>query len=240
MTLLVNSFEGGTSGIAITAGNSGGVSGNAFDTATQGSGATLNYDKTEAAHGLLSCNITTTSAAISEINWAASFGSGIATAYWRGYYFFTGNPSATIRLWNATTSGSSNCTVSLNSSGKITVTYGSGGTSFVTFTSSVPLNAWFRVEGMITISAAAGQVAAILYEPLDTSTPTETHTSAASLNTGTTGPTIYAWGNSSTVASVGPYWVDDVGLSSTGYIGPVDSVKSGGSGGALAALLTTM
>jgi hypothetical protein len=222
VTLLTNSFEGGTSGIQITTGNSGGTSGNAFDTATQGSGGTLDFDSSHAAHGLLSCKLATTTAATTFLQWAASFGSQ-ATFWYRGYFYFTANPAATIRLFNCTTAtgATSVMSLSLNLSGKLIVSYSGSGTSFVTFTASIPLNQWFRVEGLCVASATVGQVGASLYTSLDSLTPAETHTSAANLATGAlSGTTSYSFGDSNGVGSVGPFWLDDIGLSSTGPLGP--------------------
>ena len=59
---LTNTFEGGTSGTTITQsvnGNSGGASGNFFDTVSIGGGATDAADNTHAAHGTLSAKIAT-------------------------------------------------------------------------------------------------------------------------------------------------------------------------------------
>ncbi len=221
MTVLRNGFEGGTTGGTITAANSGGASGNAFDAATLGSGGTLAYDSTHAAHGTLSCKLASTTAVATSMQWIASFGAQ-STFWWRGYFYFTANPgSTTIRLFNCTTGAGSVMSCSLNSSGKMTVTYSTGGTNYVTFTDAVPLNAWFRVEGLCVVSTSAGQVGASLYDTMDSTTATETHTSAASLNTGSlSGTTTYNFGDSNGVGSVGPYWIDDVGLSSSGPLGP--------------------
>ena len=104
------------------------------------------------------------------------------------------------------------------SSGKIVVSYSSSGTTYVTFTSAITLNTWMRVEGIVTASATAGQVGASLYTG-DSGTAVETHTSAATLNTASSDPTSVSFGDSNAIGSLGPYWVDDVGLSSTGYLG---------------------
>ena len=57
MTTLTNSFEGGTNGTGITAANSGGASGNAFDNVLGQFGGTVTYSSTVAAHGSLSAKV---------------------------------------------------------------------------------------------------------------------------------------------------------------------------------------
>ena len=108
----------------------------------------------------------------------------------------------------------------LNTSGKLVVTYSSSGTTFVTFTTSVSLNAWFRVEGFVVASATTGQVSASLYNTANSTTATETHTSAANLDTAPGNPASYNFGIFSSAASIGPFWMDDIALSSTGPVGP--------------------
>lgn len=240
MTTLTNSFEGGTSGTTVSAANSGGASGNAFDFVTAGSGATLAFDATEAAHGLLSCKVATVAAATSFTQWATSGQlPSTATLYVRGYFYFTGNPAGTIRLVNATGAGGSVGTISLTAAGKLLLTYGSGGTTFVTFTATVPLSAWFRVEGFFTASATAGQVSGSLFTG-DSVTATETHTSAANLDTSATNATTLSYANSSSIGSVGPYWMDDVAVSTTGPVGPWTASGGGGPASYVAALAASM
>jgi hypothetical protein len=213
-----NSFEGGTSGTQVTTANSGGASGNAFDVATQGAGGTLQYDSTEAAHGSLSCKIQATTASAVFLQWTTNTFSSAIT-YFRLYAFFTGNPGATSRLYNIT-DGTSVMSVFLNSAGKLVVSYGSVGTTFVTFTNSIPTGTWFRVEGFCIESPTVGQVSTSLF-PGDSTSATESHTSAATLNTGTFSAPTSDFGDSSGVGTIGPYWIDDIALSSTGPLGPV-------------------
>src|SRR5258707_3093639 len=101
MTLLVNSFEGGTSGSAVSTANSGGASGNAFDSVTIGTGATVAYDNAHAAHGSLALQIATAgTSAAANAQWSTSMGSQ-GTIWFRLYAYFTANPGVTTRLFRA-------------------------------------------------------------------------------------------------------------------------------------------
>ena len=222
--VLLNSFEGGTSTTAITTGISGGNSGSAFDFV--GATGTVNaFSSTYAAHGALSGELATSGSASAYWQWAASFPS-VSQAWFRLYGYFTANPVNQHRLWNATASGGSVMSVALTTAGLLAVSYGTSGTAYVTFTDAVNLNAWFRVEGYVIASATVGQVSVSLYNTMDSATATETHTSAANLDTAASNPTSYSFGSSSSVASVGPFWIDDIGLSASGYLGPATAPSS--------------
>ena len=217
--ILVNTFEGGTNSATVTAAGSGGASGNAFDTVTIGSGATDAFDSTHAAHGTLSCKIATGSSATVFNTWSSSLTSvSIPQVWFRLYLYFTANPGAQHRVLAATAGASNAASVQVTTGGKLVVANASGSAVFTTST-SIPLNAWFRVEGFITGSATAGQVSLNLYTAADGLIPAETFTSAATQNT--SGKiTDVRYGVSAAVASVGPYWMDDIGISATGPLGP--------------------
>lgn len=223
MTLLSNSFEGGTNGTSITHANSGGTSGTAFDFVTVGTGGTCQYSNTQAAHGSLSCNVATGSTATgTSFGWTTTFGTP-TQAWFRCYLFFTANPATSCRFYTTTnTSGTGLARWLVNSSGKIVVQNDAGSNiTGMTSTNSIPLNAWFRVEGMMILSATVGQVETKLYLTPDSTTADETDTSAATQATLT--GTISGWqfGPVAAVANQGPIFIDDVALSSTGYPLPV-------------------
>ncbi len=223
MTLLTNSFEGGTSGTTITAGNSGGTSGSAFDSVSIGASATAAFDNAHAANGTLSGKITTpVSATSSYLAWTTSMGSQ-ATVWFRLSLYYTANPANTHRVWTAVQTATNCGSLQVTSAGKLQFIDASSSAIF-TSTATIPLNAWFRVEGYLTGSATVGQVELKLFTTTSAVTPAETDTSAATQNT-FGAPNGYRYGVSGSTASV-TLWMDDIGLSSTGYIGPVPAVTS--------------
>ena len=228
--ILVNTFEGGTSGTTLTqgvAGNTGSTSGNYFDTVTIGGGATDAFDNTHAAHGTLSCKIATAGSAAVYNTWSASLtNTGIPQVWVRMYLYFTANPSNTHRVFSATAGSSVAAALQVTTSGTLRWTDAAASTIFTT-TTAIPLNSWFRVEGFVTGSAGAGQVSLSLYTTPDSVVPAEAFTSAATQNTAGL-VTDVRYGVSAAVASVGPFWMDDIGLSTTGPLGPALAFPAGG------------
>jgi len=220
MTVLLNSFEGGTSGTSVSTANSGGASGNAFDVVTIGSGDTNAYDNTQAAHGTLSCKIATgATAAAAYDRWSTSIGT-VSQVWFRMYLYFTAIPTAITRVMGyATTAGTTCGIVAVNTSGKVSF-FNAGGSAIITTANTIPLNSWFRVEGFLIGSATAGQMQLKTFiSGMDSQTASELLTSTAVQNT-TGAPGLYSFGQISNTASVGPFWMDDIGLSTTGYLGP--------------------
>lgn len=223
IALLANTFEGGTNTTTLTqgtAGNTGGTSGNFFDTVTIGGGATDAFDNTHAAHGTLAAKIATGSSAAVYNTWSVSLtNTGVQQAWFRLYLYFTANPTNTHRVFSATAGGSVAAALSVTTSGTLRWTDTAGSTVFTTAT-AIPLNAWFRVEGFVTGNGdGAGQVALSLYAVPDSAAPAETYTSPATQSTAGL-ITDVRYGVSAAVASVGPYWMDDIGVSITGPLGP--------------------
>lgn len=218
MTLLTNSFEGGTNGTTLTTGNTGGASGNAFDAVNIGTGAANTFDNAQAAHGTLSNKVSTTATVSSCYDeWNTSMGT-LSQVWFRGYYYFTANPAATVRLWSCLVTSTTCAAVRVTTTGTLQFT-NTGGTVILTSTATVPLNQWFRVEGFVIGSATVGQMEMKLFKTADSSTPDETDTSTAVQNTSGS-PNTYRFGVTSALANAGPYWMDDLGLSDSGYIGP--------------------
>jgi hypothetical protein len=222
VTLLTNSIEGVTpSGTTLTqgsAGNTGGASGSFFDTITLGTGTTLASDSTQAAHGALSAKFATgaTSASV-WFQWDASAGT-LATAWFRIYMFFTAFPATTLKIFQTLATSTQCGAVSLTTAGKISHS-NSANTVIQTGTVAIGLNQWVRLEGFVTGDPSAGQIETKLFNTADSATPDETLTDAATqatngaFNKNRMGVTVAQ-------ANIGPFWFDDVGLSSTGYLGP--------------------
>lgn len=221
MTVLLNSFEGGTSGVTVSAANSGGASGNAFDVVTIGTGGTFAFSSAHAAHGSLSASVGTGgTAAATYVTWSTSIGTP-AQVWFRMYLYFPSLPSAATRLFTVLNTGSSGVVkFGINTNGTI-FTQNVSGATITTSAASIPTAAWFRLEGMALLSATVGQTEVKLFTSADGTVPAETDTSTPSQDTLSGSPGSYLFGPAAGVANQGPFWMDDVGLSNTGYIGPV-------------------
>jgi len=222
--LLVNSFETGSNGTAISTANSGGSGQNAFDVVSA-TNATVAFSSTQAAHGSLSCEFATGSTAADwAVEWTTSLGGAPwPQLYFRLYLYFTANPSAAYRIFALNNAGGVCAAIELNTTGTLRFNNSSGSQILAT-TASIPLGQWFRVEGFVIGSTANGQVSITLFDSMDSTTATEGPDTSTATQA-TSGPMTQAvYGNiGATAANVGPYWMDDIGLSSTGYLGPVAS-----------------
>jgi hypothetical protein len=216
---LTNGFEAGSNGSGVTALNSGDSADNAFDIVVANAGATILYTNAQAAHGS-QCGIFTepSSSQTCIVEWSASLtASSIPQVWFRAYCYIAANPPASFRIVTAFSSGAFNGGVTLNTSGKL-VTNNAAGTGETTSTATVPLGAWFRIEGYVIGSATVGQVSVSLYDSVDSATPTETDTTPANLNT-TGAIDAIRFGDPSGGTSFS-FYLDDLGASDTGPLGP--------------------
>lgn len=214
MTTLTNLLTG-SAGTTVSTGNSGGVNGNSFDSVVTGTGASNAYDSTI---GYPASKISTTGTSTNVYDeWNSSMGTQ-SQVWFRGYFYFTSNPAATIRLWTSLATSTTCGSLRVTTAGNLQCTNTSG-TSILTSTATIPLNQAFRVEGFLIGSATVGQMEIKLFKNATSATADETDTSATNLNTNTS-PNTYRYGISSSLANAGPYWMWGLGLSSTSYIGP--------------------
>lgn len=219
---LQNKFDGGTDGVTITAANSGGASGDAFNTPDSSGTVTFTFDNDHAHSGTLSFKKSTGGTPGSaNLSWTTQMGT--RTKVWfRFYVYYETLPSVQHRIMYATDGVNLVAGLYLNSTGHLWFVDSSGSDIF-TFTGTVPTNQWVRIEGFIVGSATVGQVELKQFNDTDSTTPTESQTSAANKNT--SGPLqVYKWGDNSDNANI-TLWYDDIGLSDQGYLGPVVEVK---------------
>lgn len=220
MTTLLNNFSGGTNGTTLTPGNSGGASGNAFDSVLVSGTSTLKYDNTNTIHsGLSAKSVNGAATANSIMEWTTSLGGSLAQVWFRAYLYITAAPpSGNARFFDARQDPTVAGSVAISAAGKIAA-QDSATVTQATSTTTLPLNAWFRIEGYVIGSATVGQIQAKIFTSPDAVSPVETVTTAATINTtGTINRVDY--GNPSSAANFA-FWLGDVGVSSTGYIGPV-------------------
>jgi len=221
----VNCFEDGSPSTTLNSGGNGTAglgtsSGVLFDTIVQNTGSSITYDTTHAHSGSQSCLVSTSSAVTCYGMWTSSGSLTQGTQLWfRAYFYRTTNPTSTHSVVELTVSGTRCADVTSNSTGTLSMRDANGNTIFTT-TNTVPLNQWFRIEGYVVSNASAGQVELKLFSSADSSSPTETKTSAATVNT--TGGSINQarFGIASGGVAGVSWWMDDVAMSVNGYIGP--------------------
>jgi hypothetical protein len=210
--LLANTAEGGTNTTVPTNGNSGGASGNAWDTVT----GSPTYSTTQAAHGSLSYSFSTTTAATESLNWLASIGS-IAVAAGRAYLYATSFTVGSMIARGRDNVAAQVFRIVTDTTGKITLRVGGTNTLVGTGANSMSVNTWYRVEWVINVGAVA-QVDVRVY--LGDSTTLFDSVTSASANTGTNNVAEMNIGIFTSTASVPQYYLDDIVASDGSFPGP--------------------
>src|SRR6266568_2354908 len=205
-----NTAEGGTNGTTVLTSNSGGASGDAFDSVTAPPvDAVLAFDNTHAALAY-KFQIGATSTQLF-LQWLAAFSAtNLSYAKIAFNSYWTANPAASAyQLHVASAAAAQVCGVRINTSGQLIIV-SQAGTTIGTMTSAIPLNAWFRVEVDVALDSTNTnvQVTVARYDNIDSGGATDTVTA-----TGTTAVPFsrirFGWGGTATTSS-GPWWMDDL------------------------------
>jgi hypothetical protein len=216
---LANTFEGLANGTTLTVGNSGGLSGNAFDAISIPTGGTLAADNTHVAHGVSALKVATGSTSgAPAAEWIGSLGGTYTLLYFRIYVFIPAAATPAIRPMVYRTTGGTHIFSPLISGNSLSMSYGSGFSGLSAFTTTIPNNTWCRLEGHVLADATNGTVSMSLFTSQDSTVPVETKT-FTSLATGAPIGRVDV-GNGNNGALAGPHWLDEPALSATGPIGP--------------------
>lgn len=226
MTEVSNTFEGGSDGTTITAANSGGDSGTAFNTVT---GASVHeFDSAQAAHGSLSSRFNPTGGTTAYYVWQAAMGT-LTDHYGRFYLRVAGYPSAATRVFEFRDGTGLKCGMRMGTTGKIGVV--NAANSLQTETSAtLSTNTWYRIEfHFVHDTSTTGQYEVRVYAG-DSGSATETisgTTSDFGANCDRTRIGMPAsagnWGSSD-------IWMDDLVAGATdwpGSAGTSDEIESG-------------
>jgi hypothetical protein len=209
-----NNGEGGTDGVAVTAANSGGASGTAWDWVGTTSGAgTIRYSATHPAHGAMGYTYwtgATPAQACSELPVSTR------TVWFRGFFWFDANPAVPVRVINIVQAGTICAGVQIAADGTVALADQSG-TAVAASTAAIPLGQQIRLEGWFRGDPQTGQAEVRLFAG-DSAVPAETVTTGLIATRGT--PTNVRFGVTYPVANVAQFWGDDYAAGSGGWIGP--------------------
>lgn len=213
--LLSNGFDGGTMGATITAANSGGASGNGFNTASCASG-TLTYSAPP-AHGSLSARLTPGTGTCF-VAWTAKAIASASEGYGRAYVNLSAlPPGVTALLKVMSPGGTRDVQVNLSKTGKLTILDANGATQ-ATFASSIPLGQWVRLEWHL-VAGSAGSFGLQMYSG-DSTTAVESQT-VAGINAGPAIGGAQVGALSSLAAGYGAaLGLDDIAYGTSGPLGP--------------------
>lgn len=156
--IATNGADGIANGTTVTTANSGGLSGNPWDTVQIPAGCTITADNADpAAHGP-ECYLFTTgsTAAAAWVAWTATtFSNSPSTLYMRIYVRMDALPSGNFRLinWNQGTTACAG--LNLLTTGAVRLVNASAGTVWTS--TALPTGQWVRIEGWLTGDVSAGQ-----------------------------------------------------------------------------------
>lgn len=212
-----NSFEGGSDETTLTTGNSGGTSGNAFDSVSVGTGATLVFDNAQAAPSLGSFSLRTSTGGTSALAYASWTLASVTTDYCRGYFRFTSLPSAQQNFIRYLSAGSQSLRVNVTTGGLVEVRNAANSVVGTT-TNAITAASWFRVEMFTTFSATVGAIVLRLYLSANSTSITETlNLTSLAL---TASASEVRWGVGSAMSNAVQVWTDNVATEGSTYFGP--------------------
>ncbi|GAA0403171.1 hypothetical protein GCM10009530_63950 [Microbispora corallina] len=222
-----NSFSGGTDGGNITTSNSGGTSGDAFD--SWSGSPTYTSSQATGSRAPLVGKLRDATVSSQDIQWM--FTLAARTVWVRAYVYLSTAPSAQSAFIY-----DNDLTVNVNINTNRTISIlGSGfpsGPTLVTSTTALPTGQWCRVEVKVVYGTTSfnGSVELRIYTSADSGTADDTKTASA-VNTGTT-PTASIHFQSISGLDL---LVDDLGITDVDWLGPAATVTavSGTDSGAL-------
>lgn len=220
---LTNNAEGGTDGVALSAANSGGASGDAFDVvaAATGSGGSMVYSIDHPADGSLGWKNTdpTVSGFPVEIRWTTSVGT-ITECYGRIYiYRATLDSGVANRIFMVRSTGSRRAEVTTDGTGKLRA-INSANATVATAAAALPLNELVRVEFHYLASATVGRIEIKYFHGHDVAS-IEDIAIGVNADTGADANEILIAGKGSAVATGYVWYLDAARISTTGWVGPV-------------------
>ncbi len=224
MTQCTATFETGVNGNNISTGDAG--SATAFDAVTLGNGTgtgIAKYSSAQAATGTLSGLLGGTGGTgKGYVIWSTAFGT-VTDHYGRLYLYLTANPAGQISIMQVGTSGGDTrgARLDINTSGKLAGFDNPAAALFTTFTNSIALNQWVRIEWHIIHSTTVGQAEIKLFNTASSTSPTETQTGTANKNTLANATGIqFGLGVAGAADGVGLY-MDNIVAGAAAYPGPV-------------------
>lgn len=219
-------FNNGVNGVKVDIADTPSAGDDAFASVTENtaSGGHFKYSSVAPAHGPLGLRVETGVTSVSTYAQWDITGSGLAVYFRTALYIPTGSTfAARLDFWQYR-DASTRTRFGWDTSRRLQLINGS--TVVGTMTAAIPFDTTVRVEGRMVIDAAAGVLEVKLFTG-DSETPTETLT-VTGLNTGTVECTNVRMGSPFAVASLGPIYFDDFGISYAGYMGPAVTAASGG------------
>lgn len=213
-----NSAEGGSSGTAVTTGNSGGGANTAFSSVVTGANCAITFDNGAAAHGSLAFKYAVSAGGGGGGYTGWSLGAAQRLWYYRCYLNSAVLPPADTPITAFYGGGVLRGSVTLGPTGLVKLKNAAGASPG--FTGSVTAGVWARLDGFISADPTTGQMEVRLSTTADsTIVPGALVVTAPTQALGGTVDEI-RFGNLS--GSVCSFYLDDLGVGDTGYLGPAN------------------
>lgn len=180
MTIRVNTAAGGTAGTAATISNTGGVSGDAFDTADLATGGIWEFSSTS-SHGTVGYRVQGT-AARAYFGWN-SFSSATATMSSRFYIRVPAAPSIAIQIFQVRSSTAAAGSINMTTGRALQVTDSAGGVLYTS--NALTLDTWYRLEIAHEVGTSTTGKIWFAYYSMDSTTPVQTMFTSTNANLGT-------------------------------------------------------
>ena len=224
--ILKNNANGGVNGANVSYDNMGEISGDPYDYRFLGTGCSITYATSPGRAGLCFKYTTTTNADSVFFEWQRF--PRVAVSYVRIYAYVAALPSGSIRFCEVSDGSNNICfSIGLRNTGQI-VLRDAVSTQIAASTVFMTPKRWMRFEFKLTSHPTAGQVDFRLYTEADSPYHAERMNSTATFNTQPavdygSQPRFGISGLSITNYSV---YLDELGLSDAGWLGPADASAS--------------
>lgn len=220
--ILTNNASGGANATNVTYYNSGQTSGNPWDFMSLGANTSITFSNV-VARGNLSYKCTTgVTSTTAFVAWNNQFPPA-STFYIRFNAYLPVYPSGSMRFCEVSDGTSVGLSIGMTAAGKLSIRDGVSAQIGVSVL-SMPVGRWFRLEIKCVSHATAGQVTIRVYTEVDSPYPAEKINSAASFNTRPNGLDLSSFRFGFVGLSIAnyTYYLDDIAISDTGYLGPAD------------------
>lgn len=223
MSAGANNAEGGSNGVTVTVGNSGGGSGAAFNSVIANGASTITFDNSNPAHGTFAYKLACANTQTTYLGWTFTAAGTIVV---RAYIYIGSLPGVQVRLFDIrNTTPATTLRLQTNSANKFEIQEGGTGTPIALTSGIFSANTWYRWETYISaLGAGSAHYVSSIYVG-DTTPGTFATVTRTTAQLGTANMSALQIGNNTGPAFAGNIWLDDLQYDTTAsaFFGPVSN-----------------
>lgn len=222
---LVNNADGGVEDATVTALNSGGASGDAFDTVV--GTPNITFDD-EHAYGPRAYKVAVSGATTPhQVVWTSSSVGTVGEMWGRLYLWSAAHPADNrLGLVRFLSGGSQAARLIYQTDGTLLVSDAGNGPE-ITTTGTVPTGQWCRIEWHITFVATSATIEVRLYNSADSATATETISTTTANGVGVNCDRVEIGAYLNGLPSTWTGWIDNIEVNDSDWPGPATEEHSG-------------